>query len=47
MKVPQLNWQELLQIMLQSSVSQEEPIVFYALPYFVELGKELSRTEKR
>lgn len=46
-EVPQVNWLEYLSAFLDADITVNEPVVSYALPYFVEMGKILERTDKR
>ncbi|XP_063233227.1 neprilysin-1 [Bacillus rossius redtenbacheri] len=46
-EVPQLNWLEYLGAFLDASVRDAEPVVSYAMPYFVQMGRILQRTDRR
>lgn len=46
-KIPQINWKEYLTNVFLTDVKPEEPIVFYSLSYFIELGKMLADTDRR
>lgn len=46
-EVPQVRWLEYLSAFLDADITDQEPVVSYALPYFVEMGKILERTDKR
>lgn len=46
-EVPQVRWMEYLSAFLDADITEEEPVVSYALPYFVDMGKILEKTDKR
>lgn len=46
-EVPQVRWMEYLTAFLDDNITNNEPVVVYALPYFVELGKILEKTDRR
>lgn len=48
-EVPQLNWREYLQATLGPHVHlhEHEPIVTYAMPYMVQMGRILAATDRR
>lgn len=48
-EVPQLNWREYLQATLGHHVhlDEDEPIVSYAMPYMIEMGRILNGTDRR
>ncbi|CAH0385891.1 unnamed protein product [Bemisia tabaci] len=45
--VPQLNWLELLSTFLEASINENELVVSYSMPYFIEMGKLFKRTDRR
>ncbi|ENN73974.1 hypothetical protein YQE_09430, partial [Dendroctonus ponderosae] len=45
--VPQINWLEYFHSFLDANITEDEPVVLYGIPYFVELGKILSVTDRR
>ncbi|CAD6235836.1 GSCOCG00008006001-RA-CDS [Cotesia congregata] len=46
-EVPQLNWRDYLQTFLSTSITEDEPVVVYALPYFIKMGRIIEQTDKR
>ena len=47
-QVPQINWHEYFDVVLKDvAYTGEERLVSYSMPYFVELGKVLARTDQR
>uniref|UniRef100_A0A1B6DE24 Uncharacterized protein n=1 Tax=Clastoptera arizonana TaxID=38151 RepID=A0A1B6DE24_9HEMI len=46
-EVPQLKWLDYLRSFLGVEISHKEPVVAYAMPYFVEMGKILAETDTR
>lgn len=48
-QVPQINWSEYLQAILGKHVQlqENEPVVSYAMPYLIEMGKILAATDRR
>ncbi|XP_043270753.1 neprilysin-1-like [Venturia canescens] len=46
-EVPQLNWQIYLQELLNSPITNDEPLVAYAMPYFIQMGRIIERTDQR
>ncbi|CAD1468814.1 unnamed protein product, partial [Heterotrigona itama] len=46
-EIPQLKWREYLQEFINSPITEEEPIVAYAMPYFMEMGRIVQRTDRR
>lgn len=47
--VPQLNWQEYLQTTLgnQISLQENEPVVSYAMPYLIQMGRIFAESDRR
>lgn len=45
--VPQINWLQYLNSFLKVKVNEDEPVVAYGLPYFIEMGKILAKTDRR
>jgi membrane metallo-endopeptidase-like protein 1 len=45
--VPQLNWLEYLSAFLDADIDHNEPVVSYAMPYFVEMGRIIQKTDRR
>ncbi|CAH2003353.1 unnamed protein product [Acanthoscelides obtectus] len=45
--VPQIRWLEYFRTMFDIAITENENIVTYGLPYFVELGKILATTKRR
>lgn len=47
--VPQFNWKEYIQIAFgpEIPIADDEPIVIYAMPYIIELGKIIEDTDRR
>nr|CAD7453830.1 unnamed protein product [Timema tahoe] len=46
-EVPQLNWLEYLNAFLDADITEDEPVVSYAMPYFSEMGRIIQRTDRR
>ncbi|KAK6620413.1 18S rRNA pseudouridine methyltransferase [Polyplax serrata] len=46
-EIPQLNWKEYLSTFLEIHIKETEPLVTYAMPYFVKMGEILMKTERR
>ncbi|XP_003491860.1 neprilysin-1 [Bombus impatiens] len=46
-EIPQLKWREYLQEFINSPITEEEPIVAYAMPYFMQMGRIVQRTDRR
>ncbi|XP_033231624.1 neprilysin-1-like [Belonocnema kinseyi] len=44
-EVPQIKWRDYLQEC--APISEEEPLVAYAMPYLVEMGKIIAKTDRR
>ena len=44
-EVPQVKWRDYLQEF--AIITDEEPLVAYAMPYFVEMGKIIAKTDRR
>ncbi|XP_076237007.1 neprilysin-1 [Calliopsis andreniformis] len=47
LEIPQLEWRAYLQEFISFPVTEEEPIVVYAMPYFVQMGRIVQRTDRR
>jgi membrane metallo-endopeptidase-like protein 1 len=45
--VPQVNWLEYLSAFLDADIDHSEPVVSYAMPYFVEMGRIIQKTDRR
>lgn len=46
-QVPEFDWQLYLRTILQIKMSDQEPIVSYAMSYFTQLGDLLKKTDRR
>ncbi|XP_076757431.1 neprilysin-1 isoform X2 [Xylocopa sonorina] len=46
-EIPQLKWRAYLQEFIRAPITEEEPIVAYAMPYFVRMGSIVQRTDRR
>ncbi|XP_012253044.2 neprilysin-1 [Athalia rosae] len=46
-EVPQLNWHVYLKAFLTAPITEDEPVVAYAMPYFVQMGRILENTDRR
>lgn len=46
-QVPQFDWQLYLRTILQMQMSDQEPVVSYAMSYFTQLGDLLKKTDRR
>lgn len=45
--IPEFDWQLYLKTILQIKLSDQEPVVSYAMSYFTQLGDLLKRTDRR
>jgi membrane metallo-endopeptidase-like protein 1 len=45
--VPPLNWLESLSAFLHADIDHSEPVDSYAMPYFVEMGRIIQKTDRR
>ncbi|XP_023018621.1 M13 family metallopeptidase neprilysin 1 [Leptinotarsa decemlineata] len=45
--VPQINWLEYFRAIFDTDIGEEEYVVAYGLPYFIEMGKIIANTERR
>ncbi|XP_065200179.1 neprilysin-1 isoform X2 [Planococcus citri] len=46
-KVPEINWSQYFYQILFTMLKDDEPIVFYSLPYYIKLNKVLATTNHR
>ncbi|KOC68003.1 Membrane metallo-endopeptidase-like 1 [Habropoda laboriosa] len=46
-EIPQLKWRAYLQEFISAPITEEEPIVAYAMPYFVQMGRIVNATDRR
>lgn len=46
-QVPQINWLEYLKTFLDKAIDENEPVVTYAMPYFIQMGRILAETDMR
>jgi hypothetical protein len=46
-EVPQLNWLRYLSAFLDADIDDNEPVVSYAMPYLVEMGRIIQKTDRR
>lgn len=46
-EVPQLQWLVYLREFINAPIDEKEPVVMYAMPYFVQMGRIISRTDQR
>ncbi|XP_076160206.1 neprilysin-1 [Ptiloglossa arizonensis] len=46
-EIPQLEWRAYLQEFISAPITDEEPIVVYAMSYFVKMGRIIQRTDRR
>lgn len=46
-QVPEFDWQLYLRTILQIKMSDQEPVVSYAMSYFTQLGHLLKKTDRR
>lgn len=44
-EVPQIKWRDYLQEF--APITEEEPLVAYAMPYLVEMGKIIAKADRR
>jgi membrane metallo-endopeptidase-like protein 1 len=45
--VPQLNWLQYLSAFLDADIDHSEPVVSYAMPYFIQMGRIIRKTDRR
>lgn len=45
--IPEFNWELYLRTILQIKMSDQEPVVSYAMSYFTQLGHLLKKTDRR
>lgn len=45
--VPQLKWLDYFNALMDTEITNDEPIVTYAMTYFAEMGKILGETNRR
>lgn len=45
--VPQIDWLQYLRNILNDTVTEDEHIVTYAMPYLIKMGPILARTPRR
>ncbi|XP_070151013.1 neprilysin-1 [Polyergus mexicanus] len=46
-EVPQLQWLVYLREFMSVPIDEDEPVVTYAMPYFVQMGRIISKTDRR
>ncbi|XP_011861521.1 PREDICTED: endothelin-converting enzyme 2-like isoform X2 [Vollenhovia emeryi] len=46
-EVPQLQWLIYLRTFINAPINEKELVVMYAMPYFVQMGRIISRTDQR
>ncbi|CAK9806311.1 Nep1 [Anthophora plagiata] len=46
-EIPQLKWRAYLQEFIKAPITEEEPIVAYAMPYFMQMGRIVKATDHR
>lgn len=46
-KVPQLKWLVYLREFINAPIDEKELVVIYAMPYFVQMGRIISKTDQR
>lgn len=46
-EVPQLQWLVYLRKFISAPIDEEEPVVTYAMPYFAQMGRIISKTDRR
>ena len=46
-EVPQVNWSIYFQEFIPVPITEQELLVAYAMPYFVEMGKIIAKTDRR
>ncbi|XP_043461752.1 neprilysin-1-like isoform X2 [Leptopilina heterotoma] len=46
-EVPQIKWRTYFEEFIFVPVTDDEPLVAYAMPYFIEMGKIISKTDRR
>lgn len=45
--IPEFNWELYFRTILQIKISDQEPVVSYAMSYFTQLGHLLKKTDRR
>lgn len=46
-EVPQLQWLVYLQEFISAPIDEKEPVVAYAMTYFMQMGRIISKTDRR
>lgn len=46
-EVPQINWLQYLKSFMDTDINQDELVVAYAMPYFIQMGKIIADTDRR
>lgn len=46
-EIPQLQWRAYLQEFISAPITEDEPIVAYAMPYFMQMGRIVRSTHRR
>lgn len=46
-EVPQLQWLVYLREIMSVPIDEDEPVVTYAMPYFMQIGRIISKTDRR
>lgn len=46
-EVPQLQWKVYLQEFVSAPITEDEPVVAYAMPYFLQMGRIVQKTDRR
>lgn len=46
-EVPQIDWLQYLKSFMDTDINQDELVVAYAMPYFIQMGKIIADTDRR
>ncbi|KAI4492198.1 hypothetical protein M0802_010004 [Mischocyttarus mexicanus] len=46
-EIPQLQWKVYLQEFVSAPITEDEPVVAYAMPYFLQMGRIVQKTDRR
>ncbi|XP_047352829.1 neprilysin-1-like isoform X1 [Vespa velutina] len=46
-EVPQLKWKVYLEEFISAPITEDEPLVAYAMPYFLQMGRIVQKTDRR
>lgn len=46
-EVPQIKWRKYLEEFLMTNITDDEPVVVYSMPYFIQMGRIVNETDSR